>query len=83
MTKLRYLAVAVTASLSLAACGGPPWTVSQSSNEITTRWWDTDEIASTQAAGDAGAYCTRLGKAAQLGDMERDGSAVIAHYRCI
>jgi hypothetical protein len=79
MTKLPYLVIAM---LSLTACSGEPWTVSQSPNEITLRWWNSDNIADAQANGDAGAYCTRLGKAVQLGDMEHDGSAVIAHYRC-
>ena len=83
MSKFPYLAIAFLAPLSLAACStGEPWTMSQSSNGITLRWWN-DEIAAAQAAGDAGAYCTQMGKAVEIGSIERDGSASIGHYRCV
>jgi hypothetical protein len=68
--------------LLLAACSSQTLTLSQSSNEITLRWW-SDELADAQAHGVAGAYCTRLGKSAELGSIERDGSASIGHYRCV
>ena len=81
---LPYLVITVIVLMSLTACagGGEPWTMSQSTNGITLRWWN-DEVAAAQAAGDAGAYCTRLGKAVEIGSIERDGSASIGHYRCV
>jgi hypothetical protein len=82
MSKLAYLAIAVAAPLVLTACSGEPWTLSQSSDQITMRWY-TGDIPEGTAAADAGAYCTRLGKAIEFGDRERDGSAVIARYRCV
>lgn len=83
MSKLSYLVIAVIVLMSLTNCtGGEPWPVSQSANSITLRWW-SDEVADAQAAGDAGAYCTRMGKAVEIGSIERDGSAAIGHYRCV
>jgi hypothetical protein len=83
MTRLLpYLVIAAIVLLSLAACSGEPWTLSQSPNEITLRWW-SDELADAQAGGIAGAYCTQMGKAVQLGSIERDGSASIGYYRCV
>jgi hypothetical protein len=82
MTKLPYLVIAIIVLMSLAACNGEPWTLSQSSNGITLRWW-ADELADAQAAGTAGAYCTQMGKAVETIAIERDGSASIGHYRCI
>jgi hypothetical protein len=82
MTKLPYLALAATLPLLLAACSSEPWTLSQSPNEITLRWWN-DEIAAAQAGGVAGDYCTQMGKSVEIGSIERDGSASIGHYRCV
>jgi hypothetical protein len=82
MTKLFSPIVAAVALLSLAACSGQPWTLSQSPDSITLRWW-SDEIADAQAGSVAGAYCTRLGKAVAFDSIERDGSASIGRYRCI
>lgn len=83
MSKLPYLVIAVIVLMSLADCStGEPWTLSQSSNAITLRWW-SDEVAEAQAAASAGAYCTRLGKAVETIAIERDGSAAIGHYRCV
>ena len=82
MTKLPYLVIAVIVLLSLAACSRPPWTLSQSPDSITLRWW-SDEIADTQAHGVAGTYCTQMGKAVQIDSVERVGSASIGRYSCI
>jgi hypothetical protein len=77
----RYLAAAF-ALLSLTACAGEPWTMSQSRSGITLRWWSGD-IADAQAGSVAGTYCTQMGKSVELGSIERDGSASIGHYRCV
>jgi hypothetical protein len=82
MQKLPYLVISLIVLLSLAACTDGPWAMSQSANSITLRWW-SDEIADAQAAGTAGAYCTQMGKAVELGSIERSGSASIGHYRCV
>jgi len=82
LSKLPYLVVALFVLTLLAGCSGEPWMLSQSSSGVTLRWW-SDEIADAQAAAMAGAYCTRMGKAVELGDIERDGSAAIGRYRCI
>lgn len=81
MNKFPYLVIAIMV-LSLAACSGQPWTLSQSPNSITLRWW-SDTLADAQAAGTAGAYCTQMGKSLDIISIERDGSASIGHYRCI
>jgi hypothetical protein len=82
MAKLPYFVIAVIVLLSLAACNRPPWTLSQSPNSITLRWW-SDETADAQAGDLAGAYCTQMGKGLDTISIERDGSASIGHYRCI
>ncbi|HTQ34030.1 MAG TPA: hypothetical protein VMI30_07665 [Stellaceae bacterium] len=82
MSKLPLLVIAVTVLTSLSACSGEPWTLSRSSHEITMRWYNGD-VPYGQVAADAGEYCSGMGKAAQFGDIERDGSAAIGHYRCI
>jgi hypothetical protein len=82
MSKLPYLVIALIVLMSLSACTGGPWTLYQSSDHITLRWW-ADEVADAQAASTAGAYCTQMGKGAETIWIERDGSASIGHYRCI
>lgn len=82
MFKLSYLVVAFMVLPLLTACSGEPWTLSRSADHITLRWW-SDEIADTQAAGTAGAYCTQIGKSVETVSIERDGSAAIGRYRCI
>lgn len=82
MSKLFHLAIAVIALSSLAACSGEPWTLSRSSDQITMRWY-TGDIPEGTATAEAGAYCTRLGKAVEIGGIERDGSAAIGRYHCV
>jgi len=82
MAKLPYFVIAIIVLLSLAACSGQPWTLNQSRDSITLRWW-SDEIADAQAHGVAGAYCTQMGKGVQIDSVERTGSASIARYSCI
>jgi hypothetical protein len=82
MTKISYLVIGAILLPSLAACGGQPWTVSQSSDHITLRWWN-DEVAATEATNVANAYCSQMGKATQWDGMEQHGSASVGRYRCI
>ena len=82
MSRLPIAAcVAAGAFLSLTACTTEPWTLSQSPNEITLRWWN-DEVADAQANGVASSYCGQMGKPARLSSIEQDGSASIGRYRC-
>lgn len=84
MFRFRYgshLAAAAMA-LSLTACAAEPWTLSRSTDAITLRWY-ADATSETQARGVARAYCREAGKSAELGDLQRDGSAVIGGYRCV
>lgn len=67
--------------LSLGACG-QPWTVSQSRDHITLRWWN-DQVAATEAASVANAYCSQMGKAMYFDGMEQHGSASVGRYRCM
>ena len=82
MSKIPYLVIALIVLMSLTACSGEPWTLSQSAHSITLRWW-SDELADAQAASTAGAYCAQMGKGAQTVALERDGSASIGRYRCL
>jgi hypothetical protein len=82
MSKLPYVVIAVIVLMSLAACGGQPWTMSRSPDQITLRWWN-DEVAGGEAAGVANAYCTQMGKAMVLDSVEQVGSASIGRYRCV
>ncbi len=72
---------AAAALLSLTGCVGQPWTLSRSPDSITLRWYsgNADEA---QARSLAGAYCIETSRSAALGNIEQDGSAVIARYRC-
>lgn len=72
---------AVLLLVGLAACTGPPWTLSRSPGEIALRWYP-DEIGPAPAADIAGQHCGAWGRAAVLAADDRDGSAEIATYRC-
>jgi hypothetical protein len=74
-------ATAASFLLSLAACDGPPWTLSKSPSEISLRWY-ADDIPSEAAQSIAQRHCQSLGKTAELASSEQDGSAQIAKYRC-
>lgn len=76
-----YLAAAAM-MLSLTACAAEPWTLSHSSNAIALRWY-SDTSTAGQARAVADAYCGQTGKSVELGDLEEDGSAMIAHYHCV
>jgi len=70
-----------SALLGLAACGGPPWTLSKSPDAITVRWYP-DETGIVAAGQLAALHCQGWGKAARLESVSHDGSAEIARYRC-
>jgi len=65
----------------LEACGGPPWTLSQSPAGISLRWYP-DETPSALAESVARQHCRSWGKTAELVSDEQDGSAEIAKYHC-
>jgi hypothetical protein len=67
--------------LSLAACSGPPWTLSQSPDAITLRWYP-DDTPSEAANAAAAVHCRSWGKNAELIGYDQDGSAQIGRYRC-
>lgn len=68
--------------LSLEACtSGPPWTLRQSPDEISLRWYpdDTPDAAVNWVAQ---VHCQSWGKNAELVSYDQDGSAQIGYYRC-
>jgi hypothetical protein len=65
-----------------AACSsGPPWTLSQSPDEISLRWYP-DATPDGVANGVAQVHCQSWGKSAELVSSTQDGSAQIGTYRC-
>ena len=68
-------------SLSVAACNEPPWTLEQSPDAITLRWY-SDEMDSAVADSRAEAHCSSLSKTVELVSYDQDGSAQIGRYRC-
>lgn len=79
-TAIRQLA-GMTLLIGLAACGGPPWTLSKTPDAIAVRWYpdETDLVSADQLAE---LHCRSWGKTAQLATELRDGSAEVAQYRC-
>jgi hypothetical protein len=77
---MRRIAL-VALVICLAACSGPPWTLSKSSDAISVRWYpdETDMVAADQLAE---LHCRSWGKTARLATDLRDGSAEVAQYRC-
>jgi hypothetical protein len=67
--------------LTVGACNGPPWTLSQSPSEISLRWYP-DETSSAAAEAVAQQHCQAAGKTAELISSTQDGSAQIGQYRC-
>ena len=67
--------------LGLAACSGPPWTIDQSPDGITLRWYP-DNTPNAVADSVAQVHCHSLGKTAELIAYDQDGSAQIGRYRC-
>jgi len=75
------IALVATLFLGLAACSGPPWTLSESPDAIALRWYP-DEISIAAAEEAAELHCRSWGKTAELAHDARDGSAEVAQYRC-
>jgi hypothetical protein len=67
--------------ICLAACNGPPWTLSSSPNDITLRWYP-DDTPDTAADSAAQSHCQSWGKNAELISYNQDGSAQLGRYRC-
>jgi len=79
-SRMRRIAGA-TLLIGLAACSGPPWTLSKSPDAIAMHWYpdETNMIAADQLAE---LHCRSWGRTAQLAADIRDGSAEVAQYRC-
>jgi hypothetical protein len=82
---IRALAIR-TAGLGIVMCvgacaSGPPWTLSQSPDEISLRWYP-DAAPDGTADSVAQTHCRSWGKNAELVSYNQDGSAQIGHYRC-
>jgi hypothetical protein len=71
----------VAVLVGLAACSGPPWTLSQSADGINLRWYpdDTPTAAADMAAR---THCQSYGKNTELIAYTQDGSAQLGNYRC-
>jgi hypothetical protein len=66
---------------AVAACNGPPWTLEQSPDAITLRWYP-DETDSAAADSLAQAHCASSSKSVDLVSYDQDGSAQIGRYHC-
>jgi hypothetical protein len=73
--------VGIAILLYLAACSGPPWTLNQSPDGITLRWYP-DNTPDAVADSVAQVHCRSLGKNAELIAYDQDGSAQLGRYRC-
>jgi hypothetical protein len=67
--------------LGVTACSGPPWTLEQSRDAITLRWY-SDETDSAVADSLAQTHCASSSKNAEVVSYDQDGSAQIGRYRC-
>jgi len=81
MLTITLRAAAVAVLLSLGACTGPPWTLSQSPTEISLRWYP-DNTPSVAAQAIAQQHCQSSGKSAELVSSTQHGSAQLAKYIC-
>jgi hypothetical protein len=81
MLKSAIRAVPIATLLCLAACSGPPWTLDQSPDGITLRWYP-DNTPDATADSVAQVHCRSLGKNAELIAYDQDGSAQLGRYRC-
>jgi hypothetical protein len=75
------IAAAAAALLGNAACNGPPWTLSESPDVISLRWYP-DATPTEVAEMVAQLHCQASGKVAEIASNDQDGSAQIAKYRC-
>ena len=74
-------AAGVGVLVCFGACNGPPWTLNQSPEEISLRWYP-DDTPNTAADWAAKVHCQSWGKSAELVSSDQDGSAQLAKYRC-
>jgi hypothetical protein len=81
MPKSALRAGGIAILLFVLACSGPPWTLDQSPEGITLRWYP-DNTPNTVADSVAQVHCGSLGKNAELIAYDQDGSAQIGRYRC-
>jgi hypothetical protein len=81
MPKAAIEAASVAILFCLAACSGPPWTLDQSPDGITLRWYP-DNTSNPVADSVAQVHCRSLGKNVELIAYDQDGSAQIGRYRC-
>jgi hypothetical protein len=81
MLAITRCAAGIAVLLTLGACAGPPWTLSQSPTEISLRWYP-DNTPSAAAQAIAHQHCQSSGKIAELVSSTQDGSAQLATYRC-
>jgi len=81
MSEIAIRAAWIAILFCLAACSGPPWTLNQSSDGITLRWY-SDNTPSDVADSVAQVHCRSWNKNAELIAYDQDGSAQIGRYRC-
>jgi hypothetical protein len=81
MQKSAIRAAGIAILLGAIACSGPPWTLDQSPEGITLRWYP-DNTPNAVADSVAQVHCHSLGKNAELTAYDQDGSAQIGRYRC-
>ena len=81
MLLLTARVVGIGIMVLLGACSGPPWTLSQSPDEINLRWY-SDDTPSSLADSVARLHCQSWGKNAELVAYTQDGSAQLGQYRC-
>ena len=81
MPKSAIRSAGITILLCVIACSGPPWTLDQSPDGITLRWYP-DNTPNAVADSVAQVHCGSLGKNAELIAYDQDGSAQIGRYRC-
>ncbi len=67
--------------LALTACNGPPWTLAESADAVTLRWYP-DETSQATAEQIADAYSGAQRRSYAIAADQRDGSAEVARYRC-
>ena len=81
MLTVTFRAPGFAVLLTLGACTGPPWTVDQTPDAITLRWY-ADETDSAAADAAAQVHCESSGKNAEVISYDQNGSAQIGKYRC-
>ena len=81
MQKSAIRAAGIAILFCAIACSGPPWTLDQSPDAITLRWYP-DDTPDAVANSVAQVHCQSWGKNAELISYDQDGSAQLGRYRC-